>query len=42
MSYLNNKLKKSIEEKIEHLFKLDDLKENKKKFDPAFTKVQNK
>ena len=30
MSYLNNKLKKSIEEKIEYLFKLDDLKENKK------------
>ena len=36
MSYLNNKLKKSIEEKIEHLFKPDDLKV-KKKIDPAFT-----
>ena len=36
MSYSNNKLKKSIEEKIEHLFKLDYLKV-KKKFDPAFT-----
>ena len=31
MSYSNNKLKKNIKEKIEHLFKLDDLKEKKKK-----------
>ena len=30
MSYSNNKLKKSIEEKIEHLFKPDDLKVKKK------------
>lgn len=42
MPYLNDKLRDSIDDKISHLFNLKDKKIQSKKFDPAFTVVQNK
>ena len=42
MSYSNNKLKKSIEEKIENLFKPDDLKKKKKNLILHLPYEQNK